>query len=134
MAIVNGVLTPAMSPIAINGDKIPAHCLAGIKIYTEAQQEYELIKKTHHTLAPTGCTPDFCQAGRMTRIHEPRVGRDRPLSEVQKEAVGFLHECRDQNVIESDQLLEKRIKTALVQIMETSEKRQKLQMLKEISL
>ncbi|KAK5078670.1 hypothetical protein LTR64_002914 [Lithohypha guttulata] len=97
-------------------------CLAGIKIYRQAQEEYSLIKKAHRTLAPTGCTPDFCQSGRMTRILEPRVGRDRPLAEIQQEAADFLRECRDENIIESDDVLDRRIKTALIQIMETSEK------------
>ena len=92
----------------------------GTKIYTRAQQECDRIRSAHRTLAPTGCTPDFCQSGRMTRINEPRVGRDRPLAEVQQEAVEFLKECRDYNVISSDNALDQRIREALVQISKTA--------------
>lgn len=56
----------------------------------------------------------------MTRINEPRVGRDRPLAEVQQEAVDFLRECRDFDVIQTDQRLNERIKEALVQISATA--------------
>lgn len=99
---------------------IPPQCLAGMKIYAEAQQEFELIRKAHRTLAPTGCTPEFCQSGRATHINEPRVGRDRPLAEVQQEAIDFLRECRDCNVISSDDEVDKRIKKALAQISNTA--------------
>jgi nitric oxide synthase oxygenase domain/subunit len=95
---------------------IPPPCLAGMKIYAEARDEFERIRKAHRTLAPTGCTTDFCQSGRMAHIHEPRVGRDRPLNEIQQEAVEFLQECRDYNIITTDDELNKRIKKALVQI------------------
>ena len=91
-------------------------CLAGMKIYAQAQDEFDRIRKAHRTMAPTGCTPQFCQSGRMTRINEPRVGRDRPLAEIQVEAVDFLRECRDHNVIQSDEALDQRIKEVLVQI------------------
>jgi nitric oxide synthase oxygenase domain/subunit len=94
--------------------------LTGTKIYGEAQKEVERIRTAHRTLAPTGCTPDFCQSGRMTRINEPRVGRDRPLAEIQQEAVDFLRECRDHGVIESDEVLTKRTREALIQISNTA--------------
>ncbi|KAL9630487.1 MAG: hypothetical protein Q9204_004698, partial [Flavoplaca sp. TL-2023a] len=92
----------------------------GMKIYNQAKKECDLIRSTYRTLAPTGCTPDFCQSGRMTRINEPRVGRDRPLSEIQQEAVDFLRECRDSDVIQTDNALSERIKEALVQISTTA--------------
>jgi nitric oxide synthase oxygenase domain/subunit len=94
--------------------------LNGMKIYAEAKTELELIRSAHRTLAPTGCTPDFCQSGRMTRINEPRVGRDRPLAEIQQEAVDFLKECHDYGVIKSNEDLDKRIREALVQISNTA--------------
>ncbi|KAL8951351.1 MAG: hypothetical protein Q9222_002670 [Ikaeria aurantiellina] len=94
--------------------------LTGTKIYTEALTEYDGIRSAHRTLAPTGCTPDFCQSGRMTRINQPRVGRDRPLAEVQQEAVDFLRECRGYNIIPSDKALDERIRDALVQISNTA--------------
>ena len=92
----------------------------GMNIYAKAQGEFARIRNAHRTLAPTGCTPDFCQSGRMTRINEPRVGRDRPIAEVQQEAVDFLNECRDYNVIQSDKALDERITEALAQISDTA--------------
>ena len=56
----------------------------------------------------------------MTSLNEPRVGRDRPLAEVQQEAVEFLRECRDCDVIPSDNILDERIRDALVQISHTA--------------
>jgi nitric oxide synthase oxygenase domain/subunit len=94
--------------------------LTGMNIYGKAQKELERIRNAHRTLAPTGCTPDFCQSGRMTRINEPRVGRDRPLAEIQQEAVDFLRECRDHGVIETNEALDKRMREALVQISNTA--------------
>jgi nitric oxide synthase oxygenase domain/subunit len=94
--------------------------LTGMNIYAEAQKEVKRIRSAHRTLAPTGCTPDFCQSGRMTHINEPRVGRDRPLAEIQQEAVDFLRECRDHGIIESDETLDKRVREALVQISNTA--------------
>ncbi|KAL8964017.1 MAG: hypothetical protein Q9183_004771, partial [Haloplaca sp. 2 TL-2023] len=108
----NGIAEEAMS-----APKCP---FTGTKIYSQAQKECDLIKNAHRTLAPTGCTPDFCQSGRMTRINEPRVGRDRPLAEIQQEAVDFLRECRDADVITSEELLSERIKEALIQISATA--------------
>jgi nitric oxide synthase oxygenase domain/subunit len=98
----------------------PRMCPTGMKIYANAQKEMEVIQKAHRTLAPTGCTPDFCQSGRMTSINEPRVGRDRPLAEIQQEAVDFLRECRDNDVIKSDEELNKRIRETLVQTSNTA--------------
>jgi nitric oxide synthase oxygenase domain/subunit len=116
----SGDFVPQMLKGVSHDSSIPPQCLAGMKIYAEAQQEFERIRKAHRTLAPTGCTPEFCQSGRATHINEPRVGRDRPLAEVQQEAIDFLRECRDYNVIPSDGEVDKRIKEALVQISHTA--------------
>lgn len=78
------------------------------------------IRAAHRTLAPTGCTPTFCQSGRMTSINEPRVGRDRPIAELQQDAVDFLKECQDHGVITSDEELDERIKEALTEISNTA--------------
>jgi nitric oxide synthase oxygenase domain/subunit len=104
----------------MNGNSLPPPCLAGMKIYAGAKDEFERIRNAHRTLAPTGCTKDFCQSGRMTHINEPRVGRDRPLNEVQQEAIEFLQECRDFNIVKSDDELNERIKKALVEISDTA--------------
>lgn len=52
--------------------------------------EHQRIKEKHRILASTGCSKDFCQAGRAIRTDEPRVGEDRSLHIVCQEAAGFL--------------------------------------------
>ncbi|KAF2670075.1 hypothetical protein BT63DRAFT_424035 [Microthyrium microscopicum] len=115
----NGVAAEVVPGIVPN-NSLPPPCAAGMKVYKEAQKEFDRIRNSHRTLAPTGCTPEFCQSGRMVSTNEPRVGRNRPLAEIQQEAVDFLRECRDHDVIESDENLDKRIKEALVQISNTA--------------
>lgn len=88
--------------------------------YKSAQEEMELIKSSHRTLTTTGCSTTFCQQGRATKIDEDRIGRDRPLGEIKTEAKQFLQECRDMDIIESDKLLDQRIRDAWSQIEATS--------------
>ena len=95
-------------------------CLSGMRIYSEARSELDRIRHAHPTLAPTGCTPQFCQAGRQARINEPRVGRDRPLAEVKQEAEEFLRECRAQGIIASDLNLESRLLAAFSDIAQST--------------
>lgn len=99
---------------------LTSRCPMGLDIYKPARVEFELIRSTHRTLAPTGCTADFCQSGRATKILEPRVGRDRPSSEIKTEAEDFLRECHDMGIIETNNELNQRIEDALLQIEESS--------------
>jgi nitric oxide synthase oxygenase domain/subunit len=117
---VNGIRKDEASILSNGTPFVPPPCPIGKKIYAAAHEEFERIRTAHRTLAPTGCTAEFCQSGRMTHLNEPRVGRDRPLAEIQQEAVDFLKECRDQGVIQSDELLNGRMKEALVEISHTA--------------
>ncbi|PWY88332.1 putative nitric oxide synthase [Aspergillus heteromorphus CBS 117.55] len=53
-------------------------------------REYEKIISKNPILTPTGCTEQFCQAGRMNHTDEPKIGENRPLETVRDEASGFL--------------------------------------------
>ncbi|KAF5590959.1 nitric oxide synthase [Fusarium pseudocircinatum] len=55
-----------------------------------SRAEFGRIREAHGILATTGCTTDFCQAGRMIHTDEPRVGTDRPVSIIKQEATDFL--------------------------------------------
>lgn len=50
------------------------------------------IKKSCPILQPTGCTPQFCQAGRLSRPLEPKLGENRPIDVIKSEARAFLLE------------------------------------------
>lgn len=58
-------------------------------------------------LAKTGCTAQFCQAGRMTRPLEPLLGDNRPLSVIKEEAEAFLREMRNEGMFKNDDAFEK---------------------------
>lgn len=65
--------------------------------------EFQTIIKNNPVLASTGCTPQFCQAGRLIHSDEPRVGETRPLEVVKQEALGFLSQLRQEGVYTEDQ-------------------------------
>ncbi|QDS69801.1 hypothetical protein FKW77_010440 [Venturia effusa] len=69
------------------------------------EQEFDLIRQSYPILATTSCSANFCQAGRMIHTSEPRVGRDRPYSEVLREGLDFLDQLRREGVIASDKQL-----------------------------
>ena len=52
--------------------------------------QFQDIRAHHGILASTGCTRDFCQAGRAIHTDEPRIGENRPISDVELEANDFL--------------------------------------------
>lgn len=45
-------------------------------------------------LTSNSCTPNFCQSGRMIHSNEPRIGENRSLLSVVKDALDFLHQLR----------------------------------------
>ncbi|KAE8421394.1 nitric oxide synthase [Aspergillus pseudocaelatus] len=65
--------------------------------------EFQTIVKNNPVLASTGCTAQFCQAGRLIHSDEPRVGETRPLEVVKQEALGFLWQLRQEGVYTEDQ-------------------------------
>jgi hypothetical protein len=48
-----------LDPIT-NISSMPPFHLTGMNIYADAMRELDRIREAHKTLAPTGCTPDFC--------------------------------------------------------------------------
>lgn len=54
--------------------------------------EHMRVKSSHQALASTGCSKDFCQAGRMLHTDEPRVGQNRSLQSVCQDAEAFLED------------------------------------------
>ena len=54
--------------------------------------QFQSIRDYHPTLASTGCTKEFCQAGRAIHTDEPRIGENRALLEVEQEAQDFLRD------------------------------------------
>jgi hypothetical protein len=83
-------------------------------------EEFSRITKAYRTLASTGCTAKFCQAGRMKHTDEERVGRNQPIEAVERDAVDFLYQLRQANVIGSEQALNARIQEVLQEIKANS--------------
>ena len=65
--------------------------------------EFQTIIQKNPVLASTGCTPQFCQAGRLIHSDEPRVGENRPLEVVKQEALGFLWQLWQEGVYTEEQ-------------------------------
>ncbi|RAH53320.1 hypothetical protein BO85DRAFT_463026 [Aspergillus piperis CBS 112811] len=71
-------------------------------------EEYERILEKNPILAPTGCTEESCQAGRLIHSAEPKVGKNRPLEVVKNEAVAFLWQLWQEGIYTEDRYLERR--------------------------
>lgn len=80
------------------------------------QSEFNSIHSNHATLASTGCTKEICQAGRAVHTDEPRVGQDRALHTVEREAREFLQELRRAGVYDSEDVFQQRLKQVLREI------------------
>ncbi|KAL8814584.1 MAG: hypothetical protein Q9223_006200 [Gallowayella weberi] len=65
-------------------------------------KEFQLARDRHPVLASTGCTTEFCQAGRAVHTDEPRIGENRAIEIIEKEADGFLQELRLENFFDTD--------------------------------
>jgi len=73
----------------------PTHC-------PMLSPELKGIRDKYTTLASTGCTTDFCQAGRAIHTDETRVGENRALCVVEREAENFLQELHHEGFFASD--------------------------------
>jgi nitric oxide synthase oxygenase subunit len=73
------------------------------KILPTLSGECKKILQSNMVLAPTGCTAEFCQAGRMIHSDEPRIGESRPLDIVKKEADAFLWQLWQEGVYTESQ-------------------------------
>ena len=79
-------------------------------------KEFEQARAHHPVLASTGCTKQFCQAGRALHTDEPRVGENRALEVVEKEAEGFLRELHQEGYFDSDETFRSRLRCAITEI------------------
>ena len=78
--------------------------------------EFRSIQDRYQALASTGCTAQFCQAGRMLHTDEPRVGENRALKAVEEDAKVFLKELHQENFFGSDEAFCERLRTVLNEI------------------
>ncbi|KAL9005188.1 MAG: hypothetical protein Q9188_002024 [Gyalolechia gomerana] len=79
-------------------------------------QEFRQAKAHHPVLASTGCTKEFCQAGRAVHIDEPRIGENRAIAVVEQEAEGFLRELYRENFFDTEEAFTDRLNDVLAQI------------------
>ncbi|MCJ1359909.1 MAG: hypothetical protein MMC33_009912 [Icmadophila ericetorum] len=98
-----------MSPVAKEEQSKPGQCP-----FPTAQ--FQRITKNHKVLAATGCTKDFCQAGRLIHTDEPRVGENRGIAETTKEAEEFLRELHREGFYGSEAAFQDRLTDVLDQI------------------
>ena len=78
--------------------------------------ELQRIQDDHATLASTGCTKDFCQAGRALHTDEPRVGENRALSIVEQEAEYYLQDLYVEGFFDSEDAFQSRLEEVLGEI------------------
>lgn len=71
--------------------------------------ELQRIHDDHPNLVSTGCSKDFCQAGRLNHDDEPRVGKNRALQLVEQEAVDFLQTLHFEGFYEDDLAFQHRL-------------------------
>lgn len=86
----------------------------------EVQKEAQRIMQSCPVLAKTGCTAQFCQAGRMTRPLEPLLGDNRSLSVIKEEAEAFLREMRNEGMFKNDDAFEKRLESVFQEIEDSA--------------
>ena len=79
--------------------------------------EHQRIKEKHRTLASTGCSKDFCQAGRAIHTDEPRVGENRSLEMICQEAADFLRDLYDEDFFHSEAQFEARLQEVHAEIL-----------------
>ena len=85
-----------------------------------ATVEQQRIKEQHRVLASTGCTKDFCQAGRAVHTDEPRVGENRGIESVRREATEFLRDLYEAGFFSDQQAYETRLQAVLSEILGSS--------------
>ena len=98
-----------------NAPNIPERCPTG-------NSELQLIRRKHRNLASTGCTKEFCQAGRAVHTDEPRIGVNRSLDVVQKEATDFLQDLHEDGFFKDEETYSARLKAVLSEISGSAER------------
>ncbi|KAK8848432.1 nitric oxide synthase [Apiospora arundinis] len=84
------------------------------------REEFSRIEEAYPSLASTGCSAEFCQAGRMKHTDEERVGRNQRVSVVKQDATDFLYQLRKGGVFKSEQQFNKRLADVLQEIENNS--------------
>ncbi|KAI4122406.1 MAG: hypothetical protein LQ341_007310, partial [Variospora aurantia] len=79
-------------------------------------REFQQARDHHPILASTGCSKDFCQAGRAVHTDEPRIGENRTIETVEKEAEGFLRELLQEGFFETEEAFTNRLADVLGEI------------------
>ena len=95
----------------------PGNNMGSIKKCPFMYAEHERIKEKHRTLASTGCSRDFCQAGRAIHTDEPRVGDNRSLEIVCQEAADFLRDLYDEGFFHGEAQFEARLQVVHAEIL-----------------
>ena len=85
-------------------------------LHSPAAKEFQQAQDHHSILASTGCTKQFCQAGRAAHTDEPRIGENRALEVIEKEAEGFLRELHREHFFDSDEAFKQRLNDVLAEI------------------
>ena len=81
-----------------------------------ADPQLQYIRTSCPILASTGCTKDFCQAGRAIHTDEPRVGENRALLEVELEAQEFLRDLHHEGFYGTEDAFQERTVQVLREI------------------
>ena len=79
-------------------------------------REFQKVRDHHSILASTGCTRKFCQAGRAVHTDEPRIGENRALNVIEKEAEAFLREYYRENHLDDEKAFLGRLQQVLEEI------------------
>lgn len=83
-------------------------------------RQFAQIQRAYPSLASTGCTPKFCQSGRMKHTDEERVGRNQPIESVLGDAADFLHQARQAGILASEEALNSRTRKVTQEIRENA--------------
>ena len=82
----------------------------------DMDEQFRNILAQNTTLASTGCTRDFCQAGRAVHSDEPRIGENRSLLNVELEAQEFLRDLHREGFYGGHDAFQRRMVQVLSEI------------------
>lgn len=94
----------------------PSHVDRPNSAKAKAECEFKKIAEAYPNLRATGCTAQFCQAGRMIKTNEPRIGNDKSVDAVVSDARDFLKQLRADEIFKSDDELERRTEQVITEI------------------
>ena len=82
----------------------------------QLSKEFQHVRSSNKTLASTGCTREFCQAGRAIHTDEPRVGENRALQVIEQEAAEYLQTLHREGFYDSEDAFRDRLAQVLQEI------------------